>query len=87
MTDGLVAFVKRDCPTCQLVVPVLEELADDPDVALTVYTQDDPTFPAGLAPVDDTSLDVSFAHRPRHRPNAAPGQGRSRGRAHRRLEP
>lgn len=62
MTDGLVAFVKRDCPTCQLVVPVLEELADDPDVALTVYTQDDPTFPAGLAPVDDTSLDVSFAH-------------------------
>jgi hypothetical protein len=50
--------MKRSCPTCQLVVPVLSELADGPH-RLTVYTQDDPDFPAGA--VDDTSLDVSFA--------------------------
>ena len=45
--DGLIAVVKRDCPTCQLVVPVLEELrARTP--ALTIYSQDDPAFPPGL---------------------------------------
>jgi len=59
LPDGLVAVVKRDCPTCQLVVPVLEELARSE--ALTVYTQDDPAFPEGLDPVDDTSLATSFA--------------------------
>ena len=58
--DGLVAFVKRDCPTCRLVVPVLEQLAAS-GPPLTVYTQDDPVFPEGLNPRDDTALDVSFA--------------------------
>jgi hypothetical protein len=43
--DGLVAVVKRDCPTCVLAAPVLGDLARR--VGLTVYTQDDPTFPAG----------------------------------------
>jgi len=61
LPDGLVAIVKRDCPTCQLVVPVLQELAGDADTPLTVFTQDDPTFPEGLDPVDDTALDVSLA--------------------------
>jgi len=28
---------------------------------LRVYSQDDPTFPEGVATADDTSLDVSFA--------------------------
>jgi hypothetical protein len=56
----LVAIVKRDCPTCRLVAPVLAELAD-PDVPLTVYSQDDPTFPDAVKVVDDTELSVSFA--------------------------
>ena len=60
LPDGLVAIVKRDCPTCQLVVPVLRELAEG-DVPLTVYSQDDPTFPGALKVVDDTDLEVSFA--------------------------
>ncbi|HUV10320.1 MAG TPA: thioredoxin, partial [Acidimicrobiia bacterium] len=59
LPDGLVAIVKRDCPTCALVVPVLEQLAADPGI--TVFTQDDPAFPDGLDPVDDTDLAVSFA--------------------------
>jgi hypothetical protein len=41
--DGLVAVVKRDCPTCVLTALVLGDLARD--AGLTVYTQDDPTFP------------------------------------------
>src|ERR671932_433685 len=59
VADGLVAVVKRDCPTCRLVAPVLAQLSAA-GVPLTVYSQDDPTFPEGLAPVDDTALAVSY---------------------------
>lgn len=57
--EGLVAVVKRDCPTCGLVVPVLHELAAE-GVALTVLVQDDPTFPEGLTAVSDISLEASY---------------------------
>jgi hypothetical protein len=60
LPDGVVAIVKADCPTCQLVSPVLAELRAA-GVDLTVFTQDDPAFPAGLDPVDDTELEVSAA--------------------------
>ena len=60
LPEGIVAVVKADCPTCRLVVPVLGELRAA-GVALTVFTQDDPAFPEGLDPVDDTGLDVSVA--------------------------
>ena len=56
--DGLAAVVKRDCPTCVMTVPVLVEMARQG--GLTVYTQDDPSFPEMLADrVDDRTLDVS----------------------------
>lgn len=60
LPSGVVAFVKRDCPTCELVAPVLSELAKSLD--LTVYTQDDPEFPEGVSRVDDTDLSVSWHH-------------------------
>ena len=47
----LVAVVKRECPTCSLVEPVLKQLDASPDVELSVFTQDDPTFPSGVASV------------------------------------
>ena len=47
LPDGLVAFVKRDCPTCVVVAPVLAQISAAPGVALTVFTQDDPEFPEG----------------------------------------
>lgn len=66
LPDGLVAVVKRDCPTCELVVPVLDRLAGGGDRdrdRLTVFTQDDPTFPAIAGKVvDDTELSVSWHH-------------------------
>ena len=58
LPDGVVAVVKRDCPTCSMVAPVLSEIAAA-GVPVTVYCQDDPAFPPGLDVVDDTSLDVS----------------------------
>ncbi len=60
LPDGLIAVVKRDCPTCELVVPVLEQLAESGP--LTVFTQDDPGFPASVSPTDDTRLAFSWHH-------------------------
>lgn len=57
--EGLVAVVKRDCPTCRVVAPVLTHLSTAR--GLTVYSQDDPGFPDGMdGVVDDTALDVSY---------------------------
>ena len=56
--DGLVAVVKRDCPTCVLTTPVLVDLTRR--ATLAVYTQDDPGFPETVpGRIDDTSLDIS----------------------------
>ncbi len=57
--DGLVAVVKRDCPTCRLVVPVLEALARS-GAPLTVYSQDDEGFPPGVPVADDRTLEASY---------------------------
>jgi len=65
LPDGFVAVVKRDCPTCQLVEPVLAQLADAAVLA-SVVTQDDPAFPdlsgtaSGLECRFDEDLSVSY---------------------------
>ncbi len=56
--DGLVAVVKRDCPTCVMTAPVLADLAGW--TTLAACTQDDPTFPDTIAaPIDDSDLAIS----------------------------
>ncbi len=61
LPEGIVAVVRRECPTCVLVAPVLGELAAKLGDGLTVFSQDDPVFPETVAGVvDDTSLDVSW---------------------------
>ena len=59
VSTSFVVVAKRDCPTCDLVQPVLHEIAAS-GAALTVYTQDDPAFPAGLDAIDDRSLEHSW---------------------------
>ncbi|HEU5441795.1 MAG TPA: hypothetical protein VFU88_21110 [Ktedonobacterales bacterium] len=59
LPDGLVAVVKQDCPTCQLVAPVLGQLQQS-GILCAIYTQDDPVFPPGLQARDDTALEVSY---------------------------
>jgi hypothetical protein len=59
LPDGLVAFVQAECPTCQMVVPVLRELHDR-GPRLTIYTQDDPDFPKGFSAVHDADLRLSW---------------------------
>jgi thiol-disulfide isomerase/thioredoxin len=62
MTGTFAVFAKRDCPTCELVAPVLRALAKG-GRTLKVYSQDDPTFPEDLAGViDDRELGESFRH-------------------------
>jgi len=58
-SDGILAVVKRECPTCTFVAPMLAELLAA-GAPLTVYSQDDPGFPPGMAVVDDTELDISL---------------------------
>ncbi|WP_420634950.1 thioredoxin [Candidatus Palauibacter sp.] len=63
LEEGLAVVVKRDCPTCRLVEPVLGRLARDSGGlgGLAVFSQDDPDFPAGVPGViDDTQLEHSF---------------------------
>jgi thiol-disulfide isomerase/thioredoxin len=58
-----IVFCKKECATCRMVVPVLQEIQRE-GLPLIVYTQDDPAFPEGLARVhDDTSLEASFRSR------------------------
>ena len=61
MSKQLAVYVKRDCPTCEMLVAVLEQLAAHSE--LVIYSQDDPGFPATLGVIDDTQLDHS--HRAR----------------------
>jgi hypothetical protein len=59
-TDGLIVVAKRDCPTCTLIEPVYRQLTDS-GLPVSVYSQDDPAFPANLKGVrDDRSLEASF---------------------------
>lgn len=63
IADGLVAFVKRACPTCSLIEPQLREAAAARR-DFQVVTQDDATFPSGVAHVvDDRELDHSYVNR------------------------
>jgi thiol-disulfide isomerase/thioredoxin len=60
LPNGVVVVVKRECETCQMVVPVLGQLASS--VELTVYTQDDPAFPVEPRAHHDIDLAVSWHH-------------------------
>jgi len=59
LEDGYIAFVKQDCPTCTLIEPVLSQLADL-GILKTVYSQDNPEFPALGITKDDSELELSF---------------------------
>ena len=58
--ERLVAFVKADCETCQMVAPVLGQLRDRGALD-EIITQDDPTFP-NLSSTYDEDLELSLIH-------------------------
>ncbi|MGB0728994.1 MAG: hypothetical protein ACPGT1_04020, partial [Ilumatobacteraceae bacterium] len=54
LTDGLTVVVKRDCETCQMVEPVIAEIASV--LPIRVITQDDPSFPGSVDREHDDEL-------------------------------
>lgn len=55
----LIAVLKRECETCQRVVPVLAQIRER--TPLELHCQDDPAFPEALGgSLDDTALDRSW---------------------------
>ena len=60
-SDGYVAFVKEDCPTCLLIEPVLSRLAESGQLN-AVFSQDNKDFPALDITIDDSDLRLSFQH-------------------------
>ncbi|MFY8237644.1 MAG: thioredoxin family protein, partial [Ilumatobacteraceae bacterium] len=61
LPNGFVVVVKRECATCQMVEPILAAIAAS-GATLTVYTQDDPTFPESVPAIHDADLAVSWHH-------------------------
>jgi hypothetical protein len=60
LSEEFIVVCKRDCATCQMIVPVLKAFALS-DRPVAIYTQDDPSFPEGiLGVIDDTSLEQSY---------------------------
>ena len=59
LRNGWTLIVKRECATCVMIVPVIARLARELS-SLTVYTQDDPNFPEGVAVVNDLDLAASW---------------------------
>lgn len=60
LPDGLVVVVKEECECCRMVAPLLAELAGS--VGVSVFTQDDPGFPAGVNATHDADLSLSWHH-------------------------
>ena len=57
--DGLIAVVKNDCPTCQLLIPMLEDLGKAGK--LTVITQDEMNLPYEEDwVINDEELEISL---------------------------
>lgn len=62
VADGLLAFVKRACPTCTLIEGALQQAAMAVP-GLRIVSQDDPRFPSAVPGViDDRELDLSYLH-------------------------
>ncbi len=60
MTTRYALVVKKDCPTCALIEPLIPLLAEQVDGGLSVYVQDDPAFPRNFDAIDDRELEFSW---------------------------
>ena len=55
--------LKKECPTCELIEPVLRQLVAEYEKNISIYVQDDLTFPKSIdKKLDDTSLEFSYAN-------------------------
>lgn len=55
--------LKKECPTCELIEPVLRQLVNEYEHNISIYVQDDLTFPKSIeTKLDDTSLEFSYTN-------------------------
>jgi len=59
MATSLTLFVKAECETCRMIVPLLQELRAQ-GKAISIWVQDEPDFLAGPGVKLDTGLEQSF---------------------------
>ncbi len=60
LPDGYAIFVSRECETCREIEPALAQLLGE-GLAITLVSQDDPSFPDSAADVvDDRDLELSW---------------------------
>jgi len=62
MSERYLIFVKQDCPTCELIKPVLHKLLKL-NVAFNLYVQDFPENFKNLPTIDDTKLKDSYRNK------------------------
>ena len=75
ISEGLVVFVKRECPTCKLIEPVMQKAAQAL-YSFQVASQDDPKFPSRVANlIDDRELDQSWLNNIEYTPTLIRFQG------------
>jgi hypothetical protein len=58
LPDGVHVIVKRDCATCVMVAPLLTQLQSSHSI--TIYSQDDASFPDGAEVIHDADLAFSW---------------------------
>ena len=58
LPDGVHVIVKRDCATCVMVAPLLTQLQSTHGI--TIYSQDDASFPDGAKVIHDADLAFSW---------------------------
>jgi len=60
LPEGFLLIVKKACPTCELIEPIIHEMSAA-GLQMTIYSQDDPAFPAEFeAVLYDESLEISY---------------------------
>lgn len=60
-TPDYALVLKKDCPTCTLLAPLLPQLEAGLNGPLHVYVQDDPAFPGNVSnAIDDSELEFSY---------------------------
>ena len=62
MENKIIVFLKYDCPTCELVRPLLADIQKNIS-SFEIIVQDDPKLFPGLVVQEDKDLKISFKHK------------------------
>ena len=61
MNERILVFLKHDCPTCELILPLLADIQKNTS-ALKIIVQDNPNLFNDMDVQEDSNLEISFQH-------------------------